>query len=222
MVADPGTHFLPTIKVGGISMIYAGPQGLAPELADLFAFPSDILRRDRSSTEERAPKRPRIEETADEEEVEIGRRGSMARASEGFPDPFAPGDDTFNIGGDMTMQEDFAPVEEVTPKARRIRGPSLAPSRAESMARAIQFGDKEAGAHPLAMFDTRQQREGESQISITPSKSIASEDRSKTSAGYSRNTGMAMGLLRRELQEIEEEDKVLQFERIADKASRFA
>ncbi len=122
----------------------------------------------------------------------------------------------------MTMQEDFAPVEEVTPKARRIRGPSLAPSRAESMARAIQFGDKEAGAHPLAMFDTRQQREGESQISITPSKSIASEDRSKTSAGYSRNTGMAMGLLRRELQEIEEEDKVLQFERIADKASRFA
>lgn len=218
MVADPGAYFLPSIKVGGETMIYAGPQGLAPELAELFTFPSNILRRDRSSSEERASKRPREEEPLDEEEeVEIGRRGSMARLSEGFPDPFAPGDDTFDLGGDITMPADLPFGEDITPKARRVREPSLAPSRAESIARAVQYGEEDVGTHPLAMFDTRPQREGESQVSITPSKSIASEDRSKTSAGYSRNTGMAMGLLRRELEAIEAEDKVLQFEKIADK-----
>ncbi len=220
IVADPVAYFLPSVRVGPATMIYAGPQGLAPELADLFAFPSDILRRDRSTSAERSPKRPRIEGPADgEDEVELGRRGSMAPASEGFPDPFAQaGDDTFDLGVETGVQPDIPLVEEeITPRAKRVRESSLAPSRAESIARAIHFGEEEAGAHPLAMFDSRQQREGESQVSITPTKSLVSEARSKTSSGYSRNTAMAIGLLRQEIEAIEEEDKVIQFDRIADK-----
>ena len=223
IVADPGAYFLPSAKVGGTTMIYAGPQGLAPELAELFAFPSNVLRRDRSPFEERAPKRPRIEPpTAEEEDIEIGRRGSMRPASEGFPDPFGiGGDESFDLGGDFGAQADF-PAVEVTPRAKRVREPSLAPSRAESIARAIQFGEEEAGAQLLSIFDSRQAREGESQVSITPSKSVGSDERSKTSSGYSRNTGMAMGLLRRELEAIEEEDKVVQFEEIAEKVGSCA
>ena len=217
IAADPGAHFFPSVKVGATTMIYVGPQGLAPELAELFAFPSNILRRDRSSSEERRSKRPRTAGPADSEDVEIGRRGSMRPLSEGFPDPFAIGDDTFELGDDIGMQQpEFALPEEITPRSKRIREPSLGPSRAESIARAVQYGEDQSGNNALAMFDSRQQREGESQVSITPSKSLASEEKSKTSSGYSRNTGMAMGLLRRELEAIEEEDKVLGFGKIAD------
>ena len=224
IVDDPATHFLPSVKVGGTTMIYAGPQGLAPELAELFAFPSNILRRDRTSSveEERASKRPRIEAPEDEEEVEVARRDSMRPASEAYDDRFAPGNDTFDLGPDISMQQEefqFAEGEFdlTTPRAKRVREASLAPSRAESIARQIQFGAEEGGTYALGMFDTRQPREGESQVSITPSKSVVSDQPSRTSSGYSRNTGMAMGLLRRELEAIEEEDKVLSFEKVADK-----
>ena len=210
IVADPGAHFFPTVKVGGTTMIYVGPQGLAPELAELFAFPSNILRRDRSSSEERMSKRPRTVGPASSEDVEIGRRGSMIPLSEGFPDPFAGGDETFDLGEDIGMQPpEFALPEDITPRSKRIRESSLAPSRAESIARVIQYAEEQSGTNALAMFDPRQQREEESQVSITPSQSQALEERSKTSSGYSRNTGMAMGLLRRELEAIEEEDKVV-------------
>ena len=42
---DPASHFLPTLKMNGDVMFYAGPQDLAPELASLFTFPANILRK---------------------------------------------------------------------------------------------------------------------------------------------------------------------------------
>jgi cohesin complex subunit SCC1 len=72
------------------------------------------------------------------------------------------------------------------------------------------------------MFDSRR---GESQsIHETPTKSsVISDDRRST--GYSKNTGMAMGLLRKEIEAIEgnvETDKAVSFDTLADKASKKA
>jgi hypothetical protein len=57
-----------------------------------------------------------------------------------------------------------------------------------------------------------------SQTQVTPTKSVVSE--AMTKGGYSKNTGMAMGLLRRELEVIEgEAAKKLEFDQIAQKVS---
>lgn len=215
IAADPASHFLPVIKIGGNNMIYAGPEDLAPELAELFAFPTNVLRRNREQDEAGpSPKRPRIAGT---EGVEEGRRGSMFPPSEqGFD--MGPGDQTFDtimpggddFGGDYYQADQgmFAPA---TPRKQV----SVAPSRAESIARAIQFGDD--SDHPLAMFDPR--RSESQSIHETPTKSVTS---SEARGGYSKNTGMAMGLLRKELEAIEEEDKVVSFDNIATGASKHA
>jgi cohesin complex subunit SCC1 len=71
----------------------------------------------------------------------------------------------------------------------------------------------------LAMFEKPEKEQGESQSQTTPQKSVISEPISRTSSGYSKNTGMAMGLLQRELEAIEEEDKVIGLEKIAEKVS---
>jgi cohesin complex subunit SCC1 len=231
IVGDPASHFLPTIKVGSTTMFYAGPQGLAPELAELFNFPATILRRERGEEQEqRQAKRPRLE-APQEEDVEVGRRQSVIPSEPRFHIGEFGGDETFGGSGDDHGLDFTAPEVGVptflTPRGKRAgqqeeREPSLAPSRAESIARQVQFGGDVD--HPLAMFDTRASRTetGESLAQIqsqslgTPSKSIISEER-VTRGGYSKNTGMALGLLRRELEAIEEEDKVLRFERVANK-----
>lgn len=215
IVADPASHFLPQMRIGAEMRFFVGPEGLAPELAQLFSFPTNVLRRDRSDMdEERASKRPRVEE---DEEIEVGRRVSVI-PSERF--------DQFQAGADDTFQLDIAPDQpefelglDMGPQTPR-KEPSLAPSRAESVARAIQFSE-DTGGNLLSMFDSRTRAEAvESQYSLTPSKSVAASDQpSRTGSGYSENTGMAMGLLRRELDAIEEEDKVLSFEAVASRVS---
>jgi cohesin complex subunit SCC1 len=72
------------------------------------------------------------------------------------------------------------------------------------------------------MFEKVEKEAGESQSQLqsTPSKSVASENISRTSSGYSKNTGMAMGLLRQELEAIEEEDRLIGLDRIAEKVRR--
>ncbi|WVF70089.1 hypothetical protein IAT40_004876 [Kwoniella sp. CBS 6097] len=232
IVADPAAHFLPTIRVGGQQMIFAGPQGLAPELAELFAFPTTVLRRSRgeeAAEEAPTPKRARVddEEAAEEEEIEAGRR--VARVSEA---PFqiesgfgaGVGDDSFGF------QPEDLPFDDplITPRAERTlpraqREPSIAPSRAESIAREVQFG-AESGDYTLAMFDARtgaaREEASQSQLShlSTPTKG---SDRT-TASGFSKNTSMAMGLLRKELDAIEEGEKVLSFDKLADNSTKRA
>lgn len=218
IAADPSAHFLPVIKVGGNNMIYAGPADLAPELAELFAFPTNVLRRHREQ-DEAGPlaKRPRIEGT----EAEEGRRGSMFPPSEqGFDmgpadqtyDTVMPGDD---YGGDYGGGDYYGGDDRMVAPATPRKQASIAPSRAESIARAIQFGDDTD--HPLAMFDSR--RTESQSVNETPTKSVTS---SEARGGYSKNTGMAMGLLRKELEAIEEADKVVEFDKLADRASKRA
>ncbi|WRT65040.1 uncharacterized protein IL334_001982 [Kwoniella shivajii] len=228
IISDPSSHFLPIIKVGGENMIFAGPQGLAPELAELFTFPSNVLRRSRVAEEEeeqegdRANKRPRMGEE-EEEDIEVGRR--VERASEipfDFPSGYGQGvDDSF------AFQPEDLPIDDplITPRAQRVlpreREPSIAPSRAESIFRGIQYGG-EAGEFTLAMFDARTSsaREEASQLSQLSTPTKASER--TTASGFSKNTSMAMGLLRKELDAIEEGEKVASFEKLADKSTKRA
>ncbi|WWC87207.1 uncharacterized protein L201_002094 [Kwoniella dendrophila CBS 6074] len=232
IMADPSSHFLPIIKVGGENMIFAGPQGLAPELAELFSFPTNVLRRSRAPVEEEgepASKRPRLEGEEEEgEDVEAGRR--VERASEvPFEMPSGYGVEGGAIDDSYAFQPEDLPLEEplTTPtRAQRRAGerePSIAPSRAESIAREIQFGGDQA-EFALSMFDSRvtaaTNREEYSQLSqlSTPTKS----SEKTTESGFSKNTSMAMGLLRKELDAIEEEDKVVSFEKLADKSTKRA
>jgi cohesin complex subunit SCC1 len=129
-----------------------------------------------------------------------------------------PADQTFDTimpGGDDYGAGYFPTDEDMAIPATPRKQASIAPSRAESIARAIQFGDDTD--HPLAMFDSR--RSESQSVHETPTKSVTS---SEARGGYSKNTGMAMGLLRKELEAIEEEDKVVDFDRIADRASKRA
>jgi len=212
---DPAAHFLPSLKMGGENMFYAGPQDLAPELAELFTFPANILRKrqEEAVDDDRLAKRQRVEEVVDP--VEAGRREHLTPSARGFPDV---GEDS-GFFPDPTMEPDMPHHDElpiVTPTRPRGRSPSLAPSMAESFVREIQ-NQRSSGDHMLAMFEKDATAESQSQVQATPTKSLVSEPVSRTSAGYSKNTGMAMGLLRREIEAIEEEDKVIGLARIADK-----
>jgi cohesin complex subunit SCC1 len=215
---DPASHFLPTLKMGGENMFYAGPQDLAPELAGLFTFPTNILRkrREEGAEDDRLAKRARVEEV-EQESVEDNRRVSMVPSA---MDPYG-GEDSGYYAGDQPVGQDIPEIDDlpiVTPTKQRVRSPSLAPSRAESIAREIQ-NQRSTGDHMLAMFekDATAESQSASQIQGTPNKSLISEPISKTSSGYSKNTGMAMGLLRREIEAIEDEDKVIGLAQIADK-----
>lgn len=213
---DPASHFLPTLKMGGEAMFYAGPQDLAPELASLFTFPTNILRKrqEEGAADDRLAKRQRVEAV---DELEDVRRVSVVPSEHGFPG----GEDSGFFAGDQTMEPDmpdFEDLNNMTPTRPQVRSPSLAPSVAETIAREIQ-NQRSTGDHMLAMFekDATTESQSASQIQGTPTKSLISEPISKASSGYSKNTGMAMGLLRREIEAIEEEDKVIGLAHIADK-----
>ncbi|KDQ21506.1 hypothetical protein BOTBODRAFT_25950 [Botryobasidium botryosum FD-172 SS1] len=80
--ADPVAHFFPTQVTPAGTFFCAAPPGMAPELAELFMFPSVDLRRPREPTAEpegRTPKRART--VGPSEEPEVARRAtSEARA----------------------------------------------------------------------------------------------------------------------------------------------
>lgn len=224
---DPASYFLPSLKQGADNMFYVGPQGLASELEELFTFPANILRKRQvtSQGDDRQAKRQRVEgEGGDEvvaDEPEAARRDSVLpseRGGLGFEaddSGFYLGDNT--LGDDVQAMDDMGGLD-LDAEKRRMRTPSVAPSVTESIARQIQ-NDRSAGAHPLAIFEkeAREDTQSQSQAQTTPNKSVVSESISKTSSGQSKNTGMAMGLLRREIEAIEEEDKVVGFDKLADK-----
>ena len=258
LMADPGSYFLPLVDApqgaGGGKMLYAGPMGLSSELQDLFTFPVNVLRRDRDQDQaeadgDRAAKRPRVEgqpEAAPEEEELRGEEADieLARRQSTLPPTFHQGegemDDSFNFGADPLGGDIDDPLAFDLPQTPRKapaaaaaeRYPSLAPSRAESMARLVQYAG-EGGEFTLAMFDNRTTAgSGESQSQSqapstqqTPTKSSVAASEARTHGGYSKNTGMAMGLLRRELEVIEaeveqeREEKVVKMNQLADKVS---
>ncbi|WVQ84041.1 hypothetical protein IAT38_006186 [Cryptococcus sp. DSM 104549] len=244
ILADPAAHLLPTVKINGEDHILVGPMGLAPELAELFAFPAHGLRRGRGIEEEKDAPNKRARREDDELEVARRRAGDSAVP---FEFPAAGEDDTFVYEDPAGNEFDFGPEEYPamdmggTPEPFTFdtdagagagpsgapREPSMAPSRAESIAREIQYGATPEGEFALAMFDPRTtagSRAGESQLSqlSTPSGSGRGEQGSQRDGGAGRNTSMAMGLLRKELDAIEEGDRVVSFEKLADKATKRA
>lgn len=210
IVSDPNSYFLPTVKVGNENMIYAGPQDLAPELTELFTFPTNILRRDKQV-----------------EDVEAGRRGSMA------PPPVDFGNDAFGFdqggfdqggfdqdqgldqtfdagfdqGMDMGFDQGFNQGLDLTSTPRKERQESV--PRAQSVITVVQ-PDSDAD-YPLAMFDPR----SETQMTQSESQNLRSED-----SGYSKNTGMAMGLLRKEIDAIEGASFDLLSQKVSDCSMR--
>ncbi|KAL4249516.1 rad21 family protein [Abortiporus biennis] len=239
---DPLAHFLPTKTTPAGTFFCAAPPGLAPELADLFTRPVYALtgpKRPASPAreeEDQGPaKRPRIEgsvapEEQDVEEVEQGRRAeSVARsvgvASDiiGRPPSMGPGlefDNTADFQMDVPEFEMPADVDVEHPLTPRARSKSVlsALSRLSTPApegMPIEEGEPsyaDAGC-PIAAFDDRSSQSQDQ-------SSVASSDDGK---GYSKNTVKALGVIRRELQPTPgEEEKVLSFTKMADKASRRA
>lgn len=210
---DPVAHFLPTID----SRMFTGPTGLASELAELFTFPLNVLRRARepepATPPARPAKRPRQEDrTAEEdEEIEAARRQSRLPSELGFDGGFEGFD-----SGDMTFDTIATPPRRsVTPHPEPVVLPR-APS--------APLAD---GSHPLAQFDTRtmnSQGDLESQVSDlgTPRKPGTQTEEEMGAGGFSKNTALAMGVLRRELDAIEAEDKVVHFNSVAKGASKRA
>lgn len=213
IIDDPAAHFLPTIKVDDETVIFAGPNGLAPELAELFTFPVNVLRRNREPEPERPNKRARsltseLSELEDDP-MEEARRQSRLPSEAGFePD--------FGGGFDNDMSFDFGGLASPPPiEGDKIRAPSLAPSIAQSIAQSVRSARLagEEGECKLMIFDPR--------VSASQMTS-GSEETQRDAGGVSKSTGMAMGLLRAEIEAIEAEDKSVSFDELSRGASKRA
>jgi cohesin complex subunit SCC1 len=153
--ADPVTHFMPTRVTNEGTFFCAAPPGMAPELAEMFMFPTTSGRRPRddiSPAREPPPKRART--ATEEPDVELPRRErSQARSIQGTeagrmsfgPEGDITGadlggfDDSFHmdvdfapevggdLGGDMMASERGTPRPRATPgrDATRLSTPGL-------------------------------------------------------------------------------------------------
>lgn len=177
---DPQAFFLPTIKRGNDTFFVGGLPGMAPQLAELFTFPTNILRRRSDSVnllegEDDRRKRLRTgdeEDLEDDEDVEFGRYDGNAALSgrrsrhasklaEGFEGAMEAGLDggmddmqmDFDIGGDDTLGDQLPP-RGMTADVQSERGIA----RAASVAASVAFGDhldKSDLECPIAIFDSR-------------------------------------------------------------------
>ncbi|KAG8897707.1 sister chromatid cohesion protein 1, partial [Tulasnella sp. 417] len=116
---DPLAHFMPTVTNERGTFFCAAPPGMAPELTNLFLFPTHTppkARRGRAAGasdtegEGRSPKRARLA-TEDQEDFELGRRGASAAPSVGLrSDIFGRDAGEISLGGigadDMHMDID--------------------------------------------------------------------------------------------------------------------
>ncbi|WVO15779.1 hypothetical protein L204_103441 [Cryptococcus depauperatus] len=227
-MSNPGPYLFPGFKVDGEAWTVIGPQGIAPELSELFTFPDNILRKGRSlaDTEEtQSSKRPRLDigerETEIQEEmdvdVELARRVDTANNTfdnDIFP-AFQP-----DVGDFSRLADELPPMEAPTaddiPPMHFSREPSLALSRAESVARDVQFGISPV-EFPLAIFDSRFNKIGER----LSKWGLDTEDESRGDSTQGRHASMAVGLLRKELDAAPAEGKI-SFDKLAHKATKRA
>ena len=222
---DPIAHFLPTKVTPNGTFFFAGPPGIAPELQEMFMRPVPSYvpssKRRGASPEKPPSKRARIEPEGEgsvtfENDGEPGqaRRASVA-PSQGVGsemlgrESIGPGFEFDNTGlgmEDFQMDiggNDLAPVE-------LIRDKSVAPSELTRMSRASTpaldegeetYADLEC---PIVAFDTK-------------ASSQVSESDSSDGKGYSKNTIRALGIVRKDLEPAEGEEKVMSFKQMATK-----
>jgi cohesin complex subunit SCC1 len=221
--ADPIAHFFPTISNDRGTFLCAAPPGLAPELVNMFLFPTtgmgSALKRKHGAAGKEGPdlKRPRLEnQGAEVDEVEVLRRQSVApsiRGDEGIVMPEF--DESGGVGVDMDMGVDMGDIRFDIDESLQLPANEKAASRHTTPgAEEYGFGGERSYADvdcPVAMFDTQatstQQNGVEDEAHPTPNDK-----------GYSKNTLKALGLLRKELQPTEDDaDPHLSFAATTDK-----
>ncbi|KAF7361944.1 RAD21 protein [Mycena venus] len=227
---DPIAHFLPTKVTPNGTFFCAAPPGLAPELAELFMRPITTLSsKRRGASPDKPNKRPRLDGSVNgDDEVEQARRDASLAPSlgarsdlNGRAGSMGP-DGTIDFGeqGGAPLVDDFR--LEVPPELDvDVRGKSAAPSELSRLSTPMQDGMFDEGAEsyadaacPIVMFDVKTQSQA-----VENEEPVANEGK-----GYSKNTVKALGIIRKELKPVddEDEDKVLSFRKMADKASRRA
>ncbi|KAF8919935.1 Rec8 like protein-domain-containing protein [Mucidula mucida] len=225
---DPIAHFLPTKVTPQGTFLCTAPAGLAPELAEMFLKPMSGRSKKRTLSPDKAPSSKR--QKLDDDEVEQARREGSLAPSIGFGSELGRAsmgpDGGFDFGDQSGHMEDFQ--LEVPPADIELGGgmngrASVAPSERSRMSTpgfdglddvVESYADETC---PIAMFD------------VKPSTQSQLADREQEAAdvegkGYSKNTIKALSVVRRELKPLEgaDDEKVLGFQRMADKASRRA
>ena len=223
---DPLAHFLPTKVTPNGTFFCVAPPGLAPELADMFLHPvhtAFLPKRRGHSPEKGANKRARLEGHA-EDEIEMARRAASPAPSvlgsdilgRGSVGPGAELDFGDNTGIMDDFQMDLGDVDMGAGLGRARSGAPTDRSRLSTPAPdglPIEDGEESYAdaTCPIAMFDTR------------PSQSQETEhepDTANEGRGYSKNTIKALGIIRKELQPVANEDgydKMISFRKISDK-----
>ncbi|KAF5389353.1 hypothetical protein D9757_004287 [Collybiopsis confluens] len=207
----------------GGSFFCAAPPGLAPELTELFLLPVNGLGSKRGGTSpggKGANKRQRLESVAEEEEAEIGRRAESAAPENDIVARGSIGHDAIDFGDQSGLVDDFqldVPAFDPAVDLDLDRGKSAAPSERSRMSTpAIDglFPEEDVTSYadadcPIATFDVQTQTQGTDVQAVNT---------------YSKNTVKAISVIRRELRPTEgdDENKVLSFKRMSDKASRRA
>ncbi|KAI0256407.1 Rec8 like protein-domain-containing protein [Lactifluus subvellereus] len=231
---DPIAHFLPTKVTPNGTFFFAGPPGIAPELQEMFMRPLATYipssKRRGASPEKPPSKRPRIE-PEDERTVALeddGEPGQARRASvapsQGVGseilgrESVGPGFEFDNTGlGMEDFQMDIG--KEDLPPVELVREKSVAPSELTRISRATTpaleegeetYADLEC---PIAAFDMK----GSSQVSDADNAGASTDGK-----GYSKNTVRALGIIRKELEPVEGEEKVMSFNYMATKSTRRA
>ena len=222
---DPIAHFLPTKVTPNGTFFFAGPPGIAPELQEMFMRPVATYvpssKRRGTSPEKPSSKRARIEPEGEggvafEDDGEPGqaRRASVA-PSQGIGsemlgrESIGPGFEFDNTGlGMEDFQMDIGGKD--LPPVELIRDKSVAPSELTRMSRAstpaLEEGDETYAdlECPIVAFDTK-------------ASSQVSESDSTDGKGYSKNTIRALGIIRKDLEPVEGEEKVMSFKHMATK-----
>ncbi|EJD52753.1 hypothetical protein AURDEDRAFT_111326 [Auricularia subglabra TFB-10046 SS5] len=221
--ADPLAHFCPTKVTPEGTFYYAGPPGLAPELAELFMFPAKgatAKRRGASpGAEGRAAKKPRLADEA-VEDPEMPRRAGSQAPSVGIGSEILGGaanDEGLGVGGDSGMFEDF----QLDMGGDFDGDLGLRPDAETRLSTpAADIPDVEDGqayadlSCPIALFDTKQATQEERQA----------EDEGDNAKGYSKNTTRALAIVRRELQPVNGQPRAepMSFAKMSEKATRRA
>ncbi|KAJ3752963.1 Rec8 like protein-domain-containing protein [Lentinula raphanica] len=224
---DPISHFLPTKVTPEGTFFCAAPPGLAPELAELFMHPvhnAGNKRRATSPGGKGANKRPRLDNAAEDQEVEVGRRGDSIAPPSDILGRGSMGPDALEFPDQSGLIDDFQlDVPQFDPAnvdLDRARSKSAAPSQHSRLSTPAIDGvipeegdDNDANVTSLiSAFDAQTQTQASGTGDVHAVES------------YSKNTVKAISVVRKELRPIEgdAEEKVLSFKKMADKASRRA
>jgi cohesin complex subunit SCC1 len=235
---DPLAHFLPTKVTNNGAFFCAAPPGLAPELSELFMRPltgGHAPKRRGTSPDKSPNKRPRLDGSVHEDDIEQRRRaGSLApshalgsdvlgRHSVGPDGIIDFGDQTGGLDDYQLEVPEFDMGAGGDMDIDRARSKSLAPSVLSRLSTpapdgvVIEEGDETYAdaSCPIAMFDIRPSAQTQTQGTEGEAQTVDNEGK-----GYSKNTVKALGIIRKELQPVagqEEMDKMLSFRKMSDK-----